>query len=146
MKTLSVERLTRYFEMQKDWEARYDFITDLGKHLEPLPPGARNDRNKVQGCVSNVWVTVRAQGDQPLLYYQAESDTPVVKGLVAMLVMLFSGRTPQEVQELDVDALFERLGLAEHLSPQRHVGMYAMVEKMRAMARDYAEMPRAGNF
>jgi cysteine desulfuration protein SufE len=146
MKTLTVERLTRYFEMQRDWEARYDFITDLGKRLDPLPPGARNDRNKVHGCVSNVWVTVRAQGDQPLLYYQADSDTSVVKGLVAMLVMLFSGKTPQEVQALDVDALFERLDLAEHLSPQRHVGMYAMVEKMRAMASDYADMPRAGNF
>jgi len=140
----NIERIVETFEFLQNWEDRYRFLIELGEKLPPLPPCDRCERHLVQGCVSQTWI---AAATCPLrkgaLCFTGDSDAATVKGLVALLVALYDGRTPEEVDQLDADALFERLGLFEHLSPTRHVGVYGMVEKIRALARDTASRETA---
>lgn len=129
----SLDELADNFEMLGDWDTRYAYLVDLGKRLPALPEADRTDATKVHACMSNVWVV----GDllEGRIDYRAECDTAIIRGVIAVLVGLYSGRTPAEAHALDADVLFERLGLFDHLSPTRHVGVYAIVERMRAVAR-----------
>lgn len=137
---LTVERLIESFDLLDEWEARYGLIIELGKTLAPLVAAERTEANRVQGCMSNVWIVaeVQSRAGVPVLTFRADSDAFIVKGLVALLVALYSGKTAQEALMLDADAIFERLHLFDHLSPSRHVGMYAMVERIRHLAARYA--------
>jgi cysteine desulfuration protein SufE len=119
-----------------DWEDRYKYIIELGQKLPPLAENEKNGATRVNGCVSQVWlVTERADNT---LRYRGESDAMIVRGLAAILIALYSGRPPRDIAETDAIALFDQLGLREHLSTQRSNGLVAMVNRIRAEARALA--------
>ena len=120
----------------EDWEDRYRHIIELGQALPPLAEAEKNSANKVSGCVSQVWLVTERQGDE--LSYRGESDAAIVRGLVAILVALYSGRSPREIAETDAIAIFDDLGLREHLSTQRSNGLAAMVNRIRSEAKAIA--------
>jgi cysteine desulfuration protein SufE len=122
------------FEVLDDWDDRYRYLIELGRELPPLAPAAHNDANKVQGCASQVWLEtdVRPNGaDGPVLNFLGDSDAHLVRGLIAVLFAIFSGRTAKDIVAVDAIALFERMGLREHLTPQRSNGFRSMVERIR---------------
>ena len=133
---MSVDELVEAFELLTEWEDRYAYISDLGEQLAPLGDDAKTDSNLVHGCMTRVWITGSRSDDRPeAISLKAEAEGPLIKGLVAMLLMMFGNKTPEEVLTTDADQLIDRLGLEEHLSPNRHVGMYAMVDKIKGIAR-----------
>jgi len=122
------------FEVLDDWDDRYRYLIELGRYLPPLAPSAHNDANKVQGCASQVWLEtdVRANGaDGPVLTFIGDSDAHLVRGLIAVLFAMFSGKAARDIVAVDATALFERMGLREHLTPQRSNGFRSMVERIR---------------
>lgn len=116
-----------------DWEDRYKYIIELGQALPPLAEEEKNAANKVNGCVSQVWLVTERDGNS--LRYRGESDAMIVRGLAAILIALYSGQPAQEIAETDAIAIFDQLGLREHLSTQRSNGLVAMVSRIRAEAR-----------
>jgi cysteine desulfuration protein SufE len=124
------EELKDEFDLLGDWEERYRHVIDLGRGLEPLTDAERTDANKVRGCASQVWL-VRALGADGRLRFRGDSDAHIVRGLIAILFRLFSGRTPAEILGVDARAAFDRLGLIGALSAQRSNGLFAMVERIR---------------
>jgi cysteine desulfuration protein SufE len=116
-----------------DWEDRYRYIIELGQKLPPLADSEKNAATKVNGCVSQVWLV--SERDGALLRYRGESDAMIVRGLAAILIALYSGRMPAEIAGTDAIAIFDELGLREHLSTQRSNGLVAMVNRIRAEAR-----------
>lgn len=133
----SIDDIIENFFLLDDWDDRYRYVIELGRCLEPLPEHERTEANKVQGCVSQVWLAtaVRRVGGRPVLWFTADSDAHIVRGLVAILLALLSGRPAAEIIAENPTALFERLGLREHLSPQRSNGFRSMVERMRSDAK-----------
>jgi len=115
-----------------DWEDRYKYIIELGQALPPLTDEEKNAANKVNGCVSQVWLVTERNRD--VLSYRGESDAMIVRGLAAILIALYSGRPAQEIAQTDAIALFDGLGLREHLSTQRSNGLVAMVNRIRSEA------------
>ncbi len=137
---LTTQEVIENFEFLDDWEARYAYLVELGEALPPLAEALRTKDNKVQGCISQVWVCpLQDPGDPAKLVYVGDCDTAIIKGVLALLIGLMSARTPQEIDALDIDGLFDELKLAENLSPNRHFGIYAIVELMKAQARKVAE-------
>jgi cysteine desulfuration protein SufE len=133
-----IDRILEDFEFLDDWEDRYRYVIELSRGLDPLNEAWRTPANKVQGCVSQVWLHSelrRGGGNGPALVLHGDSDAHIVRGLIAILFALFSGRTPREVLEADPHEVFERLGLREHLTPQRSNGLNAMVERIKRDAR-----------
>jgi len=123
------------FELLGDWEQRYQYLVELGEGLPALPAADRTEANRVKPCMSQVWVAMTPDPDRPgRVAMHGDCDTAIIKGVVALLVSLCSGKTPAEILATDFDGLFEGLKLAEHLSPSRHVGIYAIVEKIREQA------------
>ena len=120
-------------DLLDDWEDRYRYIIELGQALPPLTEAERNAANLVHGCVSQVWLVTEPQDGQ--ITYRGESDAMIVRGLVAMLIALYSGRPAQEIADTDAIAVFDTLGLREHLSAQRSNGLVAMVNRIRTDAR-----------
>ena len=125
------------FELLGDWEERYRHLIDLGKALPPLPEAERTDSNKVRGCASQVWLVSEAAPDGRLLF-RGESDAHIVRGLVALMLQLHSGRTPQEILAFDAPAAVATLGLEGALSAQRSNGLAAMVARIRKDATEAA--------
>ena len=119
-----------------DWEDRYKYIIELGQALPPLSDDERNTANKVNGCVSQVWLVTERDG--ATLTYRGESDAMIVRGLAAILIALYSGRPAAEIAQTDAIALFDEMGLREHLSTQRSNGLVAMVNRIRSEARALA--------
>jgi cysteine desulfuration protein SufE len=126
----TLEDLTAEFDLLGDWEERYRYVIDLGRSLEPLRPAERCDANKVRGCASQVWLVTEAL-DGGRLGFRGDSDAHIVRGLIAILLRLFSGRTPSEILGFDAREAFLRLGLTGHLSSQRSNGLFAMTERIR---------------
>jgi cysteine desulfuration protein SufE len=123
------------FDLLGDWESRYQYLVDLGERLEPMPELEMVEDNRVIQCMSTVFVAARPDPEHPAgLRFRGYCDTAIIKGVVALLVRLFSGKTPSMIVEMDVDELFDSLSLGKHLSPRRHVGVYAIVDKMKAQA------------
>jgi len=130
--TAAMDRIFEDFEFIDDWEERYRYVIDLGRDLPAFPESARTPANKVQGCVSQVWLeTSRGEGHNPVMQFIGDSDAHIVRGLVAIMLALFSGRRASEIASLDADAVLKRLGLDEHLTPQRANGLRAMVARIR---------------
>ncbi len=127
------------FELLDDWEDRYSYIIELGQTLEPLSEGARTSENKVQGCVSQVWLATATEasdaGDGPRLSFTGDSDAHIVRGLIAILFSIYSGKPAAEILATDARAVFEELGLGEHLTPQRSNGFVSMVTRIRSDAK-----------
>ncbi|MBN9310532.1 SufE family protein [Devosia sp.] len=119
-----------------DWEDRYRYIIELGQALPPLAEDEKNAENKVHGCVSQVWLVSNHDGAH--LIYRGESDAMIVRGLVAVLLALYSGRPAREIAETDAIAVFDELGLREHLTTQRSNGLVAMVNRIRGEAQALA--------
>lgn len=133
---MDIAEITDNLTFLDDWEDRYRYVIELGQQLEPIEDAERNPANKVEGCVSQVWlVTDRKDEDgNPVLTYRGDSDAMIVKGLVAILIALYSGRSPSEIAETDALETFDELGLREHLTTQRSNGLVAMVKRIRSDA------------
>jgi cysteine desulfuration protein SufE len=134
----NIDDITDNFAILDDWDDRYRYLIELGRELPPLSAGAHNDANKVQGCASQVWLdtTVNRNGAaSPILTFEGDSDAHIVRGLIAILLATYSGRTATDILGIDAIKLFEGLGLKEHLTPQRSNGFRSMVERIRADAR-----------
>ena len=126
---MSLETLLADFDLFDDWEDRYKYIIELGNTLEPLSATEHCDGNKVPGCVSQVWLVTEKQAGT--LRFRGDSDAHIVRGLVAILLDLYSDRPPADILAFDARAAFEQMGLGEHLTPQRSNGFYAMVQRIR---------------
>jgi cysteine desulfuration protein SufE len=133
----SIETIREDFALLDDWEDRYRYVIELGHSLEPLSEAAHNDVNKVRGCVSQVWLECerrKGAGGQTILHYRGDSDSHLVRGLIAIAIALFSDQAPAQVLLLDAFGVFRALGLEQHLTPQRSNGVRAMVERIRVDA------------
>ena len=132
---MQLEELADTFEMLGDWEERYRYLIELGRKLPPLPEAEHNEANKVRGCMSQVWMSARTEPGPPLkLHFSGDSDAHIVKGLIAVVFMLYSDRTPREILDTDIGGAFARLGLDSNLSMNRRNGFYSMVERIKSMA------------
>lgn len=123
------------FAFLEDWEDRYRYVIELGKALPDLPEDQRTAQNKVQGCASQVWLVSRSEGGtDPVMVFEGDSDAHIVRGLVAIVLALFSGRRASEILRVDAEAALRSLGLEEHLTPQRANGLRSMVKRIRQAA------------
>jgi len=139
MTSAEIRDIIDTFELLGDWDQRYLYLVELGERLPPIPATDKLEGNRVKECMSIVHTAAHPDPEHPgHLRYTGDCDTAIIKGVVALLVKLFSGKGPTEIEELDVDDLFQGLHLEEHLSPNRHVGVYAIVNKMKGQARAFA--------
>lgn len=137
-----VAEIAEAFEFLGDWEQRYQFLIELGERLPVLDERHKNEHNRVHGCMSKVWlIAAPDEADPSALRLVGDSDNSTVKGLVAILLAMYSGRSAQQMLTIDADRMFDELGLYDHLSPTRHVGVYAMVEKIKSLAREFVSAP-----
>ena len=135
---MTIDEIRDNFALLDEWDDRYRYVIELGRMLDPMPEAEHSAANKVQGCASQVWLSKqidRDRTDAPALSYLGDSDAHIVRGLIAILLTLYSGRTPREVLATDALAVFDELGFREHLTPQRSNGLRAMVERIRSDAR-----------
>jgi cysteine desulfuration protein SufE len=131
----SIERIAQNFELLDDWDDRYRYIIELGQKLPPLGADAKVEENRVHGCVSQVWLVCRQCPARPAcLNFEADSDAHIVRGLIAIILALFDGKSIDEIVALDPAPLFERLGLATHLTPSRANGFASMTQRIKALA------------
>lgn len=133
----SIGEILDDFEFLDDWEDRYRYVIELGRTLPAFDEALRTRENKVEGCVSQVWLSsqVHADGATPKLIFTGDSDAHIVRGLIAILFALYCGKAACEILAIEPVETFERLGLKEHLTPQRSNGLKAMVERIRRDAR-----------
>ena len=126
------------FTLLDQWDDRYRYVIELGKTLPPLPDADHVEANKVQGCASQVWLITHKKPNGvagPVLTFEGDSDAHIVRGLVAILFALYSGKPAREILDTDAIAVFDRLGLRENLTPQRSNGLRSMIERIRAEAK-----------
>lgn len=131
----SIETIRDSFSFLEDWEDRYRYIIELGSELAAFPEASRDDTHKVPGCVSQVWLhTSCGEGQDPTIIFLGDSDAHIVRGLVAIVLALFSGHKASEILAIDAEAALRELGLDEHLTPQRANGLRSMVQRIRREA------------
>ena len=135
---MTIDEIIESFALLDDWEDRYRYLIELGRDLPPFPETARTSANKVQGCASQVWLETRigAPESDPLMSFVGDSDAHLVKGLIAVLLALYSGKSASEIRSTDALAVLDKLGLREHLTPQRSNGLRAMVGRIQAEAEN----------
>jgi cysteine desulfuration protein SufE len=134
----AIEEIVENFGLLDEWDDRYRYVIELGRTLTPLPDKAHVDANKVQGCASQVWLLtdVKPNGASgPTLTFQGDSDAHIVRGLIAILFALYSGKSARDILAIESLALFDRIGLRENLTPQRSNGLRSMVERIRVEAK-----------
>lgn len=130
-----IDSLVEDFGFLEDWEDRYRYVIELGRTLPALSPDEHNEMTKVRGCASQVWlVSELLRNGEPRIVLRGDSDAHIVRGLIAILLALYSGRTPREIVGTDAEAVFARIGLREHLTSQRSNGLSSMVARIRADA------------
>ncbi len=132
--TTAITDILEGFEFLEDWEDRYRYVIELGRELEPLTDDERSEENRVHGCVSQVWLSKSIQKDSdkgPILFYKGDSDAHIVRGLVAIVLAQYSGVSAQEILETDIESIFNKIGLKEHLTPQRSNGLSSMVQRIK---------------
>lgn len=130
----TIDELTENFSLFDDWEERYRYLLDLGKTLPPMDAALKTEAAEVKGCVSRVWmVTHPVEGGR--IHIIADSNGEITKGLVAILLSAYQDKTPPEIAAIDIEAAFDRIGLSEHLSPNRRNGFFAMVKRVRALGQ-----------
>jgi len=133
----AIDEIVENFTLLEEWDDRYRYVIELGRTLPPLAESAHTEANKVQGCASQVWLLTHVKPDGsagPIITFEGDSDAHIVRGLVAILFALYSGKTAREILATDTIALFDRIGLRENLTPQRSNGLRSMVERIRAEA------------
>ena len=134
---MTLAKLISNFELLGDWEERYGYLIDLGKKLPGLPDAEKTEENRVHGCQAMVWLVLEPDPERSgALRIRADSDAFIVRGLIAVLQLIFSGRTPDEILTADAKSTLSQLGLDNHLSPTRKNGLFAMVERIRTLARN----------
>ena len=135
---MTLDELYTEFDDMEDWEEQCDFLIDLGFELPDFPDDARTDENIVRGCQSRVWLIAEtdASAAPATITIKADSDAIIVKGLIAVLLMTYSGKTAQEIVDTDIHAVFGRLGLDRHLSSQRKNGLLGMVKRVQGIAQE----------
>lgn len=132
---MTVDELIEEFEELGDWDDQCDYLIDLGHELPSLPDEAKTEEHRVHGCQSNVWLVPSVTpGDPPKVEFVANSDAIIVNGLIAVLTIMYSGKSAEEIVKLDARAVFRRLGLERQLSSQRRNGLFGMVERIRKIA------------
>lgn len=139
---MTLEGLIEDFAELGDWDAQCDYLIDLGYRLPQLAPEQKTEANRVHGCQSQVWLVAEVQpGDPPIIEFIANSDAIIVNGLIAVVMLMYAGRTPEAILAVDVHQVFSRLGLERHLSPQRRNGLFGMVERVRQIAHALHKQP-----
>jgi cysteine desulfuration protein SufE len=128
---MNIEEVVGNFALFEDWEDRYRYLISLGETLPPMPEALKTEKTKVRGCMSQVWIAMEWDGTG-ILAIQADSDALIVKGLVGILYILFQGKTAEEIRKTDVEGIFKKMGLDQHLSPNRRNGFFSMVERIRS--------------
>lgn len=130
------EDLAETFEMFDSWEDRYSFLIDLGRQLPPMNEANKTDESRVQGCQSQVWMVAKAQPaqSQPLIEFEADSDSAIVKGLIAILHRVYSGQPVEKILSFDIQKFLERLDLEQHLSMNRRNGLFSMIQRIKTLA------------
>jgi cysteine desulfuration protein SufE len=134
----AIDDITENFALLDQWDDRYRYVIELGRTLTPLADSAHIDANKVQGCASQVWLVTHVKPDGaagPVLTFDGDSDAHIVRGLIAILFALYSGKTAREILDTDALTYFDGMGLRENLTPQRSNGLRSMVERIRAEAK-----------
>ena len=137
IQAMKIDDITENFSLLDDWDDRYRYVIELGRNLPPFPEEARTETNKVQGCASQVWLATRIKrdiGEGPVMTFVADSDAHIVRGLIAILLSVYSGKPAREILTTDALAVFDKLGLRENLTPQRSNGLRSMVERIRSHA------------
>ncbi len=133
-----IDEIIENFELLDEWDDRYRYVIELGRALPPLADEARNETNKVRGCASQVWLVTHVTPDGaagPTLSFDGDSDAHIVRGLIAILFALYSGKPAKNILEVDPEAVFTQLGLRENLTPQRSNGLRSMVERIQNDAK-----------
>ena len=126
-----IKQIIKEFESFTDWEAKYSYIIELGKNLSGLNESQKIDINKVDGCINQIWLIVKRKGNK--YYFYADSDAFIVKGLLAIVLRIFSGLTKEEILNVNFKELFDNLGLRNHLSSSRSNGLLTMIQKIRTI-------------
>ena len=133
-----IDEIIDNFSLLDEWDDRYRYLIELGRELPPLAAEAHNEANKVRGCASQVWLDTRVRPNGvggPVLTFVGDSDAHIVRGLIAILFAMYSGRNAKDILATDAVALFEKMGLREHLTPQRSNGFRSMVDRIHSDAR-----------
>lgn len=130
---LSAEKLVENFSFLDEWEERYAYVIDLGKHLPDFPEDSKTDTTLVRGCTSRVWL-IPIEGQGGTVHFIADSDAHIVRGLIAVLMVIYNNQSKEFIRGFDIESYFATLGLAEHLSPSRRNGFFAMVERIKNLA------------
>jgi len=132
---MTIDELCLQFEQMEDWDERYDYLIEMGQDLPDVPAALKRDEFKVQGCQSQVWLLAKPlPGEPPRIEITADSDSMIVRGIIAILLLCYSGKTADEILAFDIRALLNRLGFARHLSPSRSNGLHSMVKRIRQIA------------
>jgi cysteine desulfuration protein SufE len=132
----AIQDLADEFALLPDWEERISHVIELARSLEPLRDDERTEQNRVRGCASQVWLVSERRPEAPeKLYFRGDSDAHLVRGEIAMLMRVFSGRSPAEILAVDPRAMFDRLGLGEALTAQRSNGLFSMIGRIQSEAR-----------
>lgn len=129
---MTVEELKENFSYLTDWESRYTYLIELGENLPPFPQEDKTPENKVDGCMSQVWLTAQKKDNR--FCFNATSDAVIVKGLIAVVLAAYTEKTAEEIQRVDIQELFDELDLGTHLSPTRRNGFFAMVERIKKIS------------
>lgn len=137
-KDITVEKLYRNFEVLRNWEDRYKYVISLGRQVPVFPEEQKIDDNYVHGCSSRVWMIVKPGQQNEIFEFLADSDSAIVKGLIAVLMIVYENKGPKEILHTDVESIFKRLDLGNHLSATRANGFFAMVKKIKMLAVEQA--------
>lgn len=130
---MTIKELVDNFSLMDDWEDRYKYLIDLGDTLPEMPDALKTDASKVRGCMSQVWMVLGWDNEKRLTML-ADSDAQIVRGLIAVLRAVFIGKTAADIAQTDIEAEFTRLGLDQHLSPNRRNGFFSMVERVKGFS------------
>lgn len=133
-KTVTLDEIVESFSFFDDWEDKYRFIIDLGKDLPELPVALRVEEHLLRGCQSQVWLLGSVDPDSDRIHLQIDSDAHIVRGLIAIVLAAYNGKTAPEIRAFDIENLFEQLELLKHLSPTRGNGLRAMIGRIRDLA------------
>lgn len=142
----TIDELADNFSLFDEWEDKYGYIVDLGRQMDALPDAEKGEETKVHGCMSQVWIKPEIEDGPPLrLHFRGDSDAHIVKGLIAILLKVYSGRTPSEILSVDPAEMMARLELESHISPNRRNGLVSMVETIRGYASRLKEKEQAAS-
>jgi len=141
---ITLDEIVEMFEILGDWDQRYEYLIELGEQMPDMAKTDMIDANQVKGCMSLLYVCPHRNKTEPTqIYFTGFCDTSIIKGVLSILLQLCADRSAEEIEQLDIDEIFEKLNLADHLSPNRHVGIYAIVMLMKKLTKELVSKPTA---